>query len=94
MQQLTANNQEISPSHSGNFQGLLDQIVPEFSDILLGLSDLLSTKNISLADNQPMFIIKNNSSLSKFIKDFKENIIHSVKFIAKVTDGILSFHFN
>jgi hypothetical protein len=58
---VTANNEEVTPTHMGNFRGIPAHVIPSFPDVLLGLNDLLSANHISLANEKEMFIIKNNS---------------------------------
>jgi len=83
----TASSQEFRPKLVGDFRGLDAHIVPEFNNILIGLSNLLS-KNYALSTDEDMFVFPKNKKNRKLFKEFHQNILQSIKFIAKVKDGV------
>ena len=83
----TASSEEIRPTLVGKFRGTNAHIVPEFNNIILGLSDLLAN-NFALATDKEMFVVPKTKRNKKLFKQFNDSIIQSVKFIAKVIDGV------
>ena len=84
---VTANSAEIQPTDSGDFRGIKSYVVPQFPDILLGLLNLLKT-NFAIATDKEMVIIESTKKTKKLYTQFCNSIISSIKFVAKVTDGI------
>jgi len=83
----TASSEEIRPTLAGNFRGTNAHIVPDFQNIILGLSDLLAN-NFALATDKEMFVFPKTKKNKKLFNQFRDSIIQSIKFIANVTDGV------
>jgi len=86
----TADDSAFSPSNSGIFRGIPSQVVPQFSDIILGLNDLLSAGNISICTDKEMTIIKDSATVSQFLSEFRSKVLDSVRFVAGVQNGVYS----
>jgi hypothetical protein len=83
----TASSEEICPTLIGDFRGIDAHLVPDFNNIILGLSDLL-TNNFALATDKDMVVFSKNKRNKKLFKEFRDSIIQSVKFTANVIDGV------
>jgi hypothetical protein len=64
--------------------------VPQFSDIIVGLHDLLAAGNISICTDKEMTIIQDSASVLKFLNEFRNNVLDSVRFVAGAHDGVYS----
>ena len=78
----------FSPISSAIFRGLPSHVVPEFSDVLISLSDLMAAGNFAIVTDSEMTIIESNKILAQLLTEFQHAILHSVKCIAPVVDGI------
>ena len=84
----TAGDHLFSPISSGTFRGLPSHVVPEFSDVLISLSDLMAAGNFAIVTDSEMTIIESNKISAQLLTEFQHAILHSVKCIAPVVDGI------
>ena len=84
----TAGDHLFSPTTSGNFRGLHSHVVPEFSDILISLSDLLSAGNFALVTDSKMTVVNSNSITIPLLQSFQHAINNSINFTVPVVEGI------
>ena len=84
----TAGAHRFSPTLSGNFRGLHSHVVPEFSDVLISLSNLLSAGNFAIVTDTKMVVVDSNSITVPLLQSFQHAILNSIKFTVPVVDGI------
>ena len=84
----TAGAHRFSSTLSGNFRGLHSHVVPEFSDVLISLSNLLSAGNFAIVTDTKMVVVDSNSITVPLLQSFQHAILNSIKFTVPVVDGI------